>query len=279
MKRGFIVEIDLKNYITFCKDLEISLYKQKRMISQIKDNINQVSNPKLFGRIEHVNIKREYNGLMDSSSLIKNLLWCVIIVWIGMMLGGLIGAAIDYGGILNIVCILSGSVPGFICCIIEVKRYIQAIKNTTKRNQEIDSENIRIEQKNKDILKKMPQQKAMLIEQLNRSMQIYTETKEILNDLYMQGIIFEKYRAMIPVCMFYEYLASGRCNTLEGPNGAYNLYESELKANIIIGRLDIIISKLDEIKETQYIVAHASRDKQTITNNYSQLTDICRKIK
>jgi|GEM_PF-3050012 len=71
-------------------------------------------------------------------------------------------------------------------------------------------------------------------------------------NLYNARVIFEKYQNFVAVSSFYEYIASSRCNTLEGPNGAYNLYESEMRQNIIIGQLSTIIENLEQIKENQY---------------------------
>ena len=39
---------------------------------------------------------------------------------------------------------------------------------------------------------------------------------------------------------------------IEGPNGAYNLYEAELRMNMIISRLDTIITNLEYIWEHQF---------------------------
>lgn len=50
----------------------------------------------------------------------------------------------------------------------------------------------------------------------------------------------------------YEYLLSGRCDKLEGPDGAYNFYEMELRQNIIIAQLSNIIDNLEQIKNNQY---------------------------
>ena len=74
------------------------------------------------------------------------------------------------------------------------------------------------------------------------------------NQLYATEIIFGKYRDLAAITSFYEYLISGRCETLDGTNGCYNLYESELRANIIINKLDAIGDSLEQIKENQYML-------------------------
>ena len=69
---------------------------------------------------------------------------------------------------------------------------------------------------------------------------------------YEQNVIFPKYRNMVAITTINEYLMSGRCFELEGPNGAYNLYEMELRQNIIIGQLSTIISSLEQVRNNQF---------------------------
>ena len=47
---------------------------------------------------------------------------------------------------------------------------------------------------------------------------------------------------------------SGRCFELEGPDGAYNLYEMELRQNVIIGQLSSIVSDLEQIRNNQFLL-------------------------
>jgi hypothetical protein len=79
----------------------------------------------------------------------------------------------------------------------------------------------------------------------------YKKTASILDDMYSYDIVYVKYRSLIPICTFYEYLESGRCDSLEGAHGAYNLYENEIRLDTIINKLDVVISKLDEIMDNQ----------------------------
>ena len=74
------------------------------------------------------------------------------------------------------------------------------------------------------------------------------------NELYSLNIVFGKYRDFVALSSIYEYLISGRCSSLEGPNGAYNLYESEIRANQIISQLSDILKSLEQIKKNQYMV-------------------------
>lgn len=72
--------------------------------------------------------------------------------------------------------------------------------------------------------------------------------------LYSQDVIHPKYANFLAVCTIFDYLDTYRCEELAGPNGAYNLYESELRANTIISKLEGIEKKLDDIQVAQYSV-------------------------
>ena len=80
------------------------------------------------------------------------------------------------------------------------------------------------------------------------------ETEETLRKLYDVGWIFPKYQNMVAVCSFYEYFVTGRCSQLTGADGAYNLYESEIRLDIISNKLDTIISNLEDIRNNQYML-------------------------
>ena len=77
---------------------------------------------------------------------------------------------------------------------------------------------------------------------------------EVENQLWNYGVIYEKYRNHVIIATLCDYLKAGRCDELEGPNGAYNLYEQELRADIIINKLDTVITSLEEIKKNQYLI-------------------------
>ena len=80
------------------------------------------------------------------------------------------------------------------------------------------------------------------------------------NELYAYDIIFGKYRDVVALSSFYEYLMAGRCTALEGADGAYNIYEGEIRANRIIAQLDTVISTLEDIKQNQYLMYQELRN-------------------
>jgi len=96
------------------------------------------------------------------------------------------------------------------------------------------------------------------------------EIRTLLDKVYAENIIFPKYRNFAAVSQILEYLISGRCAELEGPNGAYNLYESELRQNIIINKLDIIIEQLDNLNYTMGTICGAIQESNMILGNISR---------
>ena len=98
------------------------------------------------------------------------------------------------------------------------------------------------------------------------------ETKQVLAQLYAMDVVFPKYRDMIAVSTFYEYYLAGRVTELEGSDGAYNLYESELRMNLIVDKLDTVISNLEAIKQYQYgLYKELKKTDDTLNNIASEI--------
>lgn len=73
------------------------------------------------------------------------------------------------------------------------------------------------------------------------------KVKSALDQYYNLGIIYSKYWDILPVSMFVQYLDSGRATRLEGSDGCYNIFEYEVRQDIIIDKLDTVIEKLDDL--------------------------------
>lgn len=93
---------------------------------------------------------------------------------------------------------------------------------------------------------------------LEREMcEIQSQIKQVLKmreQLYSYNVIHTKYRNSVALSTIYEYLDTCRCSGLVGADGAYNLYESECRSNLIISQLSVVIDTLEEIKQTQYMI-------------------------
>lgn len=72
--------------------------------------------------------------------------------------------------------------------------------------------------------------------------------------LYEKGNIYPRYCNYVAVCSFYDYIASGRCYSLDGPDGAYNKYDMEMRMDKISAQLNVVIKNLEAIRENQYML-------------------------
>ncbi|MBQ3137064.1 MAG: hypothetical protein IJB74_06225 [Clostridia bacterium] len=80
-----------------------------------------------------------------------------------------------------------------------------------------------------------------------------------LNDLYNEIAIHPKYRNINAIGAFYDFISTGRCNVLEGRDGAYNLYEEQLqreKSENEIKRLEAVIEKLQKDLDREREINH-----------------------
>lgn len=102
---------------------------------------------------------------------------------------------------------------------------------------------------------------------------IEKKVKELIDSrekMYNINVIYGKYRNMIAMSSFADYLLSNRCEKLEGENGAYNLYEQESRADVIIVKMDQIIDKLDSIEQNQYFLYN---ELSQINNSLYDISD------
>ena len=127
------------------------------------------------------------------------------------------------------------------------KEYYQDAMKTYNRNT--TSDRIRVDREN--------QEKEHLSAILRQLKAEYHNTCHTLDRYYSIDLIYPKYRNLVAMCSIYEYFHSGRCDSLTGHEGAYNIYESEVRFGMILTKLDDIGSKLDRIKENQSILYDA----------------------
>lgn len=94
----------------------------------------------------------------------------------------------------------------------------------------------------------------MLQKEIDEAETLLKQFFETRNALYGYNVVFPKYRNIVALSTFCEYLVTGRCSALDGANGAYNLYESECRADMIISQLNVVIESLEQIKQNQYMI-------------------------
>lgn len=143
-----------------------------------------------------------------------------------------------------------------------------------KAKETLEKEIIEAKSKYEDLLKKYEDAKLsakdiptpekakhmLLTEEIAMAEELLEKFYKAQNEMYSYGVIFEKYRNFVAVSSFFEYISSGRCETLEGADGAYNLYENEIRMNMVIGQLNQVIESLEEIKQNQYMIYSAIQE-------------------
>lgn len=102
--------------------------------------------------------------------------------------------------------------------------------------------------------------RELIAKEIADTEELLKKTLAARNELYAYDIIFVKYRNAVALSSFYEYLSSGRCTTLEGADGAYNIYENEIRLNLVISQLDTVIASLEDIKQNQYMMYQEMRN-------------------
>ena len=113
--------------------------------------------------------------------------------------------------------------------------------------------------------------KELVSDELTRAIDTYYKLFDGRNRLYSINVVFPKYRNLIALSSIYEYLMSGRCTSLEGTSGAYNLYESEIRSNQVISQLGKVLNSLEQIKANQYT---AYTQLTTVNNNLMNLNTV-----
>lgn len=266
-----MLDIDLKAYTRKVKDLEVAIHTQKRLMIEHENVI--AKNIPIEPEIPQTNFPKgpdsnDYyiNSPYESSGLSSECKGFTSAMCVGIFIAGFV--VMNDGGFgYGLFCIALSVLIAF-----GVYKYSQHKKHVMDVwREECSSKFHDAYAEYKKIVAEYKSELAVKQEILtleyNEQLQEYKkEASKVLNkhkeniyisekalaDLYSENIIFPKYRNLIAITMINEYLESGRCSELEGANGAYNLYEMELRQNIIIGQLSSIIGNLEQIRNNQY---------------------------
>lgn len=270
---GIITTKDVTEYLRQVVALEGSIYRQEQAIISANKNLKlKLPEKKKIPmpideskKIEKPNYEKINDGLFPMSGCAKY----AVLFTIAPLLWGIVFEtvwAVWAGAIIGILSII-----GLAYCSVSNKK--QEKENAVRFDTEMEEYNKNVSQARAEYEEAMRvyqiqarniaenhktgcerAQKGFSIaqeavQQMNCTL---AETKALLQKLYDLNLIFPKYRNLVAMSTIYEYYASGRCSQLEGPDGAYNLYESELRQNLVINQLEGIANKLDQIQQNQY---------------------------
>jgi len=236
--------VDLKKYLSDVLDCEQTIFTAKWIRKDILKRIEEASH-----KHEKIEIPSNYSWELGEIRFIWGVgigLWFIALIFLRSELSGLTK-------IIFIICLILSAIQKISAKLKNKQYMIQHFAEVKNAEEEI--EKIKAEQSL--II-------GSLMKKLSETETFISETESALNALYSLGVIYGKYRHFVAVASFCEYIQSGRCNTLEGANGAYNLYESELRQNIIIGQLDAVIDGLKQIRDAQYMIYEAINESNRV---------------
>lgn len=270
-------------YLNILFNLEKRIYEQDSILSCLANEINKCNHIKYTALEAEPNVpkKRGYFGVLKDivTFIIDNflgfgatlLLYLVIIFFSWMISFYILGEVLlpdDPDNALKISIIIAILSPILLIAVIiapaltiinsikyslEKKNYCEQLERISKNNIRISANNEYISQANKNKMNK-------LIEEYDNIKKNLDKTSNLLQQYYNVNIIYRKYRRLPYIASFIEYFESGRCDSFEGHEGAYNILENDIKYDNIIDRMDIIIERLDNISSNQYVLYSGLRE-------------------
>lgn len=280
----------LMNYLLIIIDLEKDKYTQSKVLNKLKSDIQSYtseyrSNEDMNERVrqkqeafcaDNVKPKESGKGIMIFLSFYSafTLLSCGRLVYF----------------ITNNIAIslLAAAVGGAIGALIPVLVWKNILKKRRSRsivqiNRGMRADNARALQRqtrNRQLSAMLPKLRA----EQNEMQKLYNLTCNTLKKCYDIDIIPVKYRSLVPVCMFYDYLLNKQTYSLErnpqtADEGAINMYEKECILKSILFKMDQILDRLNEISANQAVLYNAISEgnRQTsellnnLNNNASQI--------
>lgn len=259
----------LKKYIENVYKIEASLYNQRLLFKNVQSEIDRL---KSFREDSLIKIESA-EGVIDLTAIISTGGLFGIIFVIGYIVINFFkkydSSKSFFNGLLlaGVIGVMIGVVITLIECLYVRFSLKEQNAINEKKNNEIRVKNEKRQAINKKKLELAEQELGIII-------RAYSDTKKVLQTYYDTNIIFPKYRNFVAVSSFYEYISSGRCATLEGHEGAYNIFENELRQNIIIGKLEEVVDKLDAIEQNQYMLYSAIERSNANVNKLTKETKI-----
>lgn len=276
----------LREYIKKIADLELSAYTQQRAIDESENRISANKGPEkpiLYKPVVPIKKVAPNPPKFPFSCILLTVIGLALLYGFFAVISTTIIAALIYAiGIIPLII----SIRAYKKYFKEKAQYNEECNNCLRMNEEqkrrYDQKVIEYNEKQKVLEKEYKENlsefaaaKEKAIETVNQLKESLLGTEDVIKKLYDLDVVFPKYRNLVAMCTFYEYLACGRCEALEGPNGAYNIYEAEQRQNLIIGKLDEISNKLDKVIDNQYYlcseIKKANQSIDKISNEVEQI--------
>lgn len=235
--------MDIKKHIVHIEKLEKDRLLIENLINKFDSIISSLGHPASISRDENP-IKYYETGLTGGQFL-------TILICIGWAILGIVAMskAQQFYFILSLIFLVIPIIVivGIVVTIVDNNKQYKdnEMMISNKHQNEVRCDRERVQREN--------EAKVLYIQARDKMYQSYEKTCYLLEHLYAKNVIYEKYRYdLVAISMFAEYLNSERCYTLVGHEGAYNIYEHEIRMGLIISKLDEVIERLDRIEDNQY---------------------------
>ena len=274
--------LETKEYLKNVFILEKQIYTLDSTIKRLAEKEKYLAIPNVIEKPELKNVPRLEN-FFSCLLIVLYSVFCLIIgfpigsiIGIGVIAIILIGLVVDYSySVLLPVIIVIGFIiiASLICMVCTNSKKRKQIESINEENSacekqyqmQVKNENLRMQKENK--------QKKILLNEIEQLRITRDKCKKTLDILYQLDVVHVKYRGFVTITMLYEYFDTGRCDSLTGHEGAYNIYENEIRMNLIIAKLDDVIKQLETIQQNQYMMYEAILDCNRITKELCQSTE------
>lgn len=99
--------------------------------------------------------------------------------------------------------------------------------------------------------------------------------KNSLMQIYSENVLPQKYRTLTAVATLYEYLETGRCNTIQGHGGIYDTYEVESLHLAQLQQMVQMNQTLSRMEDNQrYICQELRQANRTLSSINASLNEI-----
>lgn len=252
---------EIKEYLYHAKALEANRYTLALSVDKLQSKINSLGRKKNIlmptseARFAFYKFWPAFWSILAfgvfitvlSGDAISNIISMITVILIFFNSHLLVGFGISLA-----VALVGGIIVGTISVMVKRSKYKRNLKQYKK---DVDNDE-------KRVAKEKEQIQALKKQQIELNGEI-AKIDSILKKFYSIGVVYPKYREMIPIITLFEYFDSGRCQDLPS---AYNMYESELRQNIIISKLDQALFKLDQIRNSQYALYESIQESNAIAD-------------
>lgn len=295
----------LIDYLTTVVELEKRCYEQRNILTKLNKQHTAYKNPQLTTMKRDTRQEPEYNkefyfhiagsvtfivvfsalflfssinslpGKMPIEKIVEAFLFFIFSeFWSN--LGHALVLGLTWGAILSILVFV-------IVLIFELsfhkKEFSKAKEKYIENGKLLEEENAKIAKNNNRFVDLCNYKADIMSDEYQLVKKEYNNTASLLQQYYDLNVIYPKYRNLVCVSSILEYFLSGRCETLTGHEGAYNILESDIKFGVIVSKLDTVIAKLDEIKTNQSLLYDSIQEcNSNITKVSNDIINSVKKI-